>query len=169
LTFVAARHPEKLAERSQLFVFWKQVCRPRQKSVGTNASRFQRHRYRDRKRASQPNPVGIICEAWATLIDINRANAALATQIPPQNGLLVTQRKDEAAALCDVLCKRERCLGSLLNARYLAFSIIKHAISFCHNLHGPGDNFLRRTLGFSNNIASRGARLNYKALSFIEP
>ena len=82
---------------------------------------------------------------------------------------LATQGKDKAATLRDVLCKRERCLGSLLNARRLTLSIIKHAISFGLKLDGPRDNVLRSPLGFSNNIASRGTRVSYEALSLSQP
>jgi hypothetical protein len=82
---------------------------------------------------------------------------------------LPAQGKDKARTLRDVLCKRERCLGSLLNARCLALSIIKHAISFGLNLDGPRDNVLRNPLGFSNNIASRSTRVSYEALSLSQP
>jgi hypothetical protein len=79
---------------------------------------------------------------------------------------LATQRIDQAAALGDILCKCESRLSSLLNAHSLAFSVIKRAISFGLNLHRPGYDILRSPLGFSDDIASRGLRLSYDALSF---
>src|SRR5260370_27720357 len=79
---------------------------------------------------------------------------------------LATQRIDQAPSLGDILCKRERRLSSLLNAHSLAFSVIKRAISFGLNLHGPGYDILRSPLGFSDDIASRGLRLSYDARSF---
>jgi hypothetical protein len=56
----------------------------------------------------------------------------------PSSVALVTQRIDQTPALSDILCKRKRRLSSLLNAHSLALSVIKRAISFGLNLHGPG-------------------------------
>ena len=53
-----------------------------------------------------------------------------------------------------------------MNTRSLAFSVIKRAISFGLNLHGAGYDLLRSPLGFRDDIASRGLRLSYDALSF---
>jgi hypothetical protein len=69
---------------------------------------------------------------------------------------LATQRIDQTPALSDILCKRQRRLSSLLNAHSHALRVIKRAISFGLNLHGPGYDILRSPLGFSENIASRG-------------
>jgi hypothetical protein len=79
---------------------------------------------------------------------------------------LATERVDEASALGDTLRERESRLSPLLNTRSLAFSVIKRAISFGLNLHGAGYDLLRSPLGFRDDIASRGLRLSYDALSF---
>jgi hypothetical protein len=84
----------------------------------------------------------------------------------PSSVALATQRIDQTPALSDILCKRKRRLSSLLNAHSLALSVIKRAISFGLNLHGPGYDILRSPLCFSDYIASRGLRLSYDALSF---
>jgi hypothetical protein len=83
-----------------------------------------------------------------------------------QTAALATERVDQASALGDALRKRESRLSPLLNARSLAFSFIKRAISFGLNLHGPGYDVLRSLLGFGKNIASHGLRLSYDVLSF---
>src|SRR3954468_5656436 len=75
--YIATRHPEKLSERSQLLALWQQICCPGQKNLGSNAPRSQRHRYRDRKSASQSDPLGIIREARATFIDIDDTDEPL--------------------------------------------------------------------------------------------
>jgi hypothetical protein len=79
---------------------------------------------------------------------------------------LATERVDQASALGDTLRERESRLSPLLNAHSLTFSVIKRAISFSLNLHGSGYDLLRSPLGFCENIASRGLRLSYEALSF---
>ena len=92
--------------------------------------------------------------------------AASYSQLIAAETTLATERVDQASALGDTLREREGRLSPLLNARNLTFSVIKRAISFSLNLHGSGYDLLRSPLGFCENIASRGLRLSYEALSF---
>jgi hypothetical protein len=83
-----------------------------------------------------------------------------------ETSALATERVDQVSALGYTLRERESRLSPLLNTRSLAFSVIKRAIRFGLNLHRPGYDVLRSPLGFRDDIASRGPRLSYEALSF---
>jgi hypothetical protein len=99
-----------------------------------------------------------------------RINLVLRSSPPPSSQELICDSAAEgiyqAATLDNILCKSECCLGSLLNAGSLAFSVFEGAICFGLNLDGPGYDLLRSPLGFSENCASDRLRLGYYTLSF---